>query len=37
MDENVFPGYIHYRIVAVNDDTSSEISPVEVIRIVQRK
>ena len=36
-DENVFPGYIHYRIIAVNADGSSEASPVQMIRIVQRK
>jgi len=36
-DENVFPGYIHYRITAVNADGSSEASPVQMIRIVQRK
>ena len=37
IDENVFPGYIHYRIIAVNTDGSSEASPVQMIRIVQRK
>ena len=37
IDENVFPGYIHYRITAVNADGSSEASPVQMIRIVQRK
>ncbi|ANE52284.1 fibronectin type III domain-containing protein [Flavisolibacter tropicus] len=36
-DENVFPGYIHYRITAVNADGTSEASPVQMIRIVQRK
>ena len=36
-DENVFPGYIHYRITAVNLDGTTETSPVQMIRIVQRK
>ena len=37
LDENVFPGYIHYRITAVYADGSTEASPVQMIRIVQRK
>lgn len=35
-DTNVFPGYIYYRITAVKADGSTECSPVEMIRIVQR-
>jgi hypothetical protein len=37
LDGNVFPGYIHYRITAVYADGSTEASPVQMIRIVQRK
>lgn len=37
LDENVFPGYIHYRIRAIYADGNTDVSPVEVIRIVQRK
>lgn len=37
LDGNVFPGYIHYRITAVYADGTSEASPVQMIRIVQRK
>jgi len=37
LDDNVFPGYIHYRIVAVHADGSTEASPIQMIRIVQRK
>ena len=37
IDEGVYPGYIHYRVVAVNADNSTETSPVQMIRIVQRK
>ncbi|MES2881564.1 MAG: hypothetical protein V4676_05400 [Bacteroidota bacterium] len=36
-DTDVFPGVIHYRIVAVDKDGTTETSAVETIRIVQRK
>ena len=36
-DNGVFPGYITYRVTAVKTDGSTECSPVEQIRIVQRK
>jgi len=36
-DTDVFPGYIHYRIIAVSADGTTEASPVQMIRIVQRK
>lgn len=34
-DENVFPGYIYYRIVCIMNDGTSYISTVDVVRIVQ--
>jgi hypothetical protein len=37
IDGNVFPGYVHYRITAVYEDGTTEASPVQMIRIVQRK
>lgn len=36
-DNDVFPGYIYYRVTASKTDGSTECSPVEVIRIVSRK
>ena len=35
-DDNVFPGTIYYRVVAVKADNSTECSPVESVRIVKR-
>lgn len=35
-DMDVFPGYIYYRVTAVKADGTTECSPVEVVRIVQR-
>ena len=35
-DLNVFPGMIYYRIIAVKADGSTEYSPVDAVRIVQR-
>jgi hypothetical protein len=35
-DNDVFPGRIYYRITALKADGSTESSPVEVVRIVQR-
>ena len=35
-DENVFPGTIHYRIVAVMTDGSSVTAPLTSIRIIKR-
>ena len=37
IDNDVFPGYIHYRIIAVLNDGTECYSPVQVIRIVRRK
>lgn len=34
-DEVVYPGYLHYRIVALMRDGSSIYSPVEIVRIVR--
>jgi hypothetical protein len=34
-DENVFPGVIYYRIVAIKSDATTETSDVESVRIVQ--
>lgn len=36
-DNAVYPGFIHYRIVAVMEDGSSEASETAVVRIVSRK
>jgi hypothetical protein len=36
-DNNVYPGYIWYRVTAVKADGTTECSPLEQIRIVQRK
>ncbi|HEX6181388.1 MAG TPA: hypothetical protein VFZ47_09085 [Chitinophagaceae bacterium] len=36
-DNDVFPGYIHYRIIAILSDGTECTSPVQVIRIVRRK
>jgi hypothetical protein len=36
IDNDVFPGYISYRVTAVMADGSTESSPVETVRIVQR-
>ena len=36
-DNAVFPGFIHYRVTAVYDDGSSELSETVVVRIVSRK
>ncbi|HEY0677309.1 MAG TPA: hypothetical protein VGD17_03445 [Chitinophagaceae bacterium] len=36
-DNEVFPGYIYYRVVAVLNDGSNCHSQVQVIRIVRRK
>ena len=35
-DSSVFPGTIYYRITAVKTDGTSECSPIETVRIVQR-
>jgi len=36
-DISVFPGYIHYRVIAIYEDGSAEISETTVVRIVSRK
>jgi len=36
-DNDVFPGYIHYRIIAILNDGTECMSPVQVVRIVDRK
>jgi hypothetical protein len=35
-DKEVFPGFIHYRIVAIKTDGTTECSPVEKVRIVKK-
>ncbi|MBD0277445.1 MAG: hypothetical protein ICV81_05700 [Flavisolibacter sp.] len=35
LDKDVFPGFIHYRIIAVMADGSMESSSVETVRIVR--
>lgn len=35
-DNGVYPGIIYYRVTAVKSDGSTECSPVESVRIVQR-
>jgi hypothetical protein len=35
-DNDIYPGMIYYRITAVHSDGTTECSPVEMIRIVQR-
>jgi len=35
-DNQVFPGFIYYRITAIHSDGTTEQSSVEMIRIVQR-
>ena len=37
IDNDVFPGYITYRVTAIKGDGTVECSPTEQIRIVQRK
>ena len=37
IDNDVFPGYITYRVTAIKGDGTSECSPTDQIRIVQRK
>lgn len=37
IDKDVFPGYIHYRVVAVLNDGTCCYSTVQMIRIVARK
>ena len=36
-DTEVFPGYLHYRIVAILEDGTECYSPVQIVRIVRRK
>mgnify|MGYP006376004915 CR=1 FL=1 len=36
-DNAVYPGFVHYRIVAMMEDGSSEASETAVVRIVSRK
>jgi hypothetical protein len=36
IDNDVFPGYVSYRVTAVKADGSTESSPVETVHIVQR-
>lgn len=35
-DEDVFPGYVSYRIMAVKSDGTTELSDIERVRIVKR-
>lgn len=34
-DDNVYPGYLYYRIIAVSSDGSTTYSPIDVVRIVR--
>ena len=36
-DNAVYPGYLHYRVVAIMNDGTSETSETTVVRIVSRK
>ena len=36
-DNDVFPGYIHYRVIAILSDGTECCSPVQVVRIVRKK
>lgn len=36
-DRDIYPGVIYYRVIAVYNNGSTECSPVESIRIVQRR
>ena len=36
-DSEVYPGFLHYRIIAIMNDGSEVISPVDVVRIVSRR
>jgi hypothetical protein len=36
-DNDVFPGYIHYRVIAILSDGTECCSPVQVVRIVKKK
>jgi len=36
-DNAVYPGYIHYRVIAIMEDGSAEASETAVVRIVSRK
>ena len=36
MDKEVFPGYIHYRVIAILNDGTQCASAVQVVRIVKR-
>ena len=36
-DNEIFPGYIHYRIKAINEDGTFEYSETVIVRIVSKK
>jgi hypothetical protein len=36
-DNDVYPGYIHYRVIAILSDGTECCSPVQVVRIVKKK
>lgn len=36
IDNDIFPGVIYYRVIAVKADGTTDCSPVEKVRIVQR-
>ena len=36
-DGSVYPGYLYYRVVAIMDDGTEDVSATEVVRIVSRK
>ena len=37
LDNDVYPGYIHYRVIAILSDGTECCSPVQVVRIVKKK
>ena len=36
-DGSCYPGYLHYRVVAIMDNGTEDVSSTEVVRIVSRK
>ena len=36
-DGSVYPGYLYYRIIAIMEDGTEDVSATEVVRIVSRK
>ncbi|HEX6333713.1 MAG TPA: hypothetical protein VFZ78_05775 [Flavisolibacter sp.] len=36
-DNSIYPGYLHYRIIALKTDGTTECSPTVMLRVVQRQ